>query len=326
MSTSHFVPFALHKLATPVDLTPEDLRKRNLWMLGRVLNMRTTVAFTGAGLSVPYKMPTWKGLTVTCVNETLARLKTELDPNSSDGSPASELTGAKLRPFFRRLTEYQAKLATESTPGFPVTADDIRETAQRLAELSASGDMETIASGLASVTKMLAEQEESLKQAANRRSPLASDELLLILGECQKALEIVENKPSDECTLFHKGIADQVKTIKERPTEGADAVAALLRLPIRRFVTSNYDRVLETRLEEIRHVSFKKVTQIQPDGLQPPKHERSFTQDRKYTAELALFTLARVSSTDDMVFHCHGSIDQTWVRSIPRARAASWTT
>jgi tetratricopeptide (TPR) repeat protein len=83
-----------------------------------------------------------------------------------------------------------------------------------------------------------------------------------------------------------------------RPPEGPAQVEpnphrSLLRLPIHRFVTTNYDveieRALAAERPESRHLSF---TQKQDD-------------------QLALFALAGVPVTKDkdMVFHCHGRFD-----------------
>ena len=53
------VGFGAHKLELKPGASREDRIRRTRDMLSRVLNLRTTVAFVGAGCSVPLGYPTW---------------------------------------------------------------------------------------------------------------------------------------------------------------------------------------------------------------------------------------------------------------------------
>jgi tetratricopeptide (TPR) repeat protein len=69
---------------------------------------------------------------------------------------------------------------------------------------------------------------------------------------------------------------------------------ALLGLPIYRFITTNYDLEIENALAKKRRI----------------EHPRSFTQKPQSYDQLALFALAEVEEARNLVFHCHGRIDQ----------------
>src|ERR1700687_1545569 len=53
------VGFGAHKIELKPGATREERFHRSRAMLSRVLNLRTTVAFVGAGCSVPLGYPTW---------------------------------------------------------------------------------------------------------------------------------------------------------------------------------------------------------------------------------------------------------------------------
>lgn len=72
----------------------------------------------------------------------------------------------------------------------------------------------------------------------------------------------------------------------------------LLRLPISRFITSNYDVEMEKAIHECRLIT--SVDKGTPAWLR----KTSFTQADKH--RLALFVLAGVRDADHLVFHCHG--------------------
>ena len=81
-------------------------------------------------------------------------------------------------------------------------------------------------------------------------------------------------------------------------------------LPIRRFVTSNYDSEIEKSMMEKRG--------IREEDL------RTFTQQPKHFNHLALFALSRVEDANNMVFHCHGSYRDQSSMVITEADYQSW--
>ncbi|HEX6100596.1 MAG TPA: SIR2 family protein [Thermoanaerobaculia bacterium] len=128
------------------------------------------------------------------------------------------------------------------------------------------------------------------------RAPAPSTpDMLFHLGLCQRigndlAREHGAPNPYDDYLRVTFGRPDTV----ERPVDPENNPHhALLELPIKRFVTTNYDVELELALST-RHA-----------GLRP----RSFTQRSEHYDELAAFALAHIPGTENMVFHCHGRYD-----------------
>ena len=74
-----------------------------------------------------------------------------------------------------------------------------------------------------------------------------------------------------------------------------EPLPALLDLPLRRFITTNYDEELERALKE-RH------------GESGYEDSKSFAQDD--TEKLAKFAVALARSNRNMVFHCHGLLPE----------------
>jgi hypothetical protein len=89
---------------------------------------------------------------------------------------------------------------------------------------------------------------------------------------------------------------------------------ALLELPIRRFITTNYDLEIERAILLKRNSSHPwrtgKKGDASIDDIIKWTEGKSFSQGKKYCDELAKFPLARYEGNQDMVFHCHGRIDE----------------
>jgi len=84
--------------------------------------------------------------------------------------------------------------------------------------------------------------------------------------------------------------------------------AALVRLPIRRFVTTNYDCSIEQALAAERSIPWESFG---IDGCDSAvRMPLSFTQQPRYREQLALFALAGTEKNSNMVFHCHGRFDE----------------
>src|SRR6185503_11326406 len=82
-------------------------------------------------------------------------------------------------------------------------------------------------------------------------------------------------------------------------------LAALLDLPLYRFVTTNYDHEIERALMVRRGIPEEEFGLSGSSSRQP----RSFTQKSENCNQLALFALAEVEEARNLVFHCHGRID-----------------
>ncbi|HEU0015981.1 MAG TPA: SIR2 family protein [Longimicrobium sp.] len=117
---------------------------------------------------------------------------------------------------------------------------------------------------------------------------LLSRDLIFYLGFCQSLLQ----GAGDE---FHELIAGRIAAAsrlagRRRPGDH-NPHRALLRLPIDRFITSNYDCELEAALRAFR-------------GCAEP---HSFTQEPEDYGSVAGFALAGMPRSCEWVFHCHGT-------------------
>ncbi len=128
---------------------------------------------------------------------------------------------------------------------------------------------------------------------------VSPQQLAFILGVCQRTLQSSPNQDS-----YYKFL-DSIFCPHPYPPNVVNPYHALLDLPIRRFVTSNYDEETERALSDKRNIPPDEFTLRGEAGFSKRKH-RAFTQQPKHYDQLALFSLSRVDATNDMVFHCHG--------------------
>ncbi|HEV7737060.1 MAG TPA: SIR2 family protein, partial [Chlamydiales bacterium] len=89
---------------------------------------------------------------------------------------------------------------------------------------------------------------------------------------------------------------------------------ALLKLPIKRFITTNYDLEIERGILIKKHASYSlqvgEIGNASTQNIIEWTKGKSFSQSENYCDELAKFPLARFDGNEDMVFHCHGRIDE----------------
>ncbi|HEX7183219.1 MAG TPA: SIR2 family protein [Thermoanaerobaculia bacterium] len=146
---------------------------------------------------------------------------------------------------------------------------------------------------------------ESLQRGAqSMKGRLQENALMFVIGACKSALE--QNKlDAAYHALFKKHFA-------EGPCcPVVDLFAALLNLPIRRFVTTNYDCEIERALSRCRQGEVTEedfgLASFQSSGDR--RYPLSFTPKTDSLGQLALFALAGVRGNENMVFHCHGRFD-----------------
>lgn len=131
-----------------------------------------------------------------------------------------------------------------------------------------------------------------------------ANRLMYYIGVCQDAVR--RNRRLAE------SYADSIRALFQRRIlpKAPNPCRELVRLPIYRFVTTNYDVEIEQALHEDkeRRVPFDLF------GIDKPPAERalplSFTQAMRNTELLTRFSLARDNDNRNMVFHCHGRFDQ----------------
>lgn len=150
---------------------------------------------------------------------------------------------------------------------------------------------------------------EELQRIEDCRRELATKEqqsanrLMYFIGVCQNA--VLRNP------RLKKPYADSIRKLfaqRDLPPEAPNPCSQLVRLPIYRFVTTNYDVEIERALSKERDVLFDRfgIDIPLPEGALP----LSFTQAMQDTELLTRFSLARDTDNRNMVFHCHGRFDQ----------------
>lgn len=156
------------------------------------------------------------------------------------------------------------------------------------------------------------QRERLLRFQARLSSPdvVDSRELMFIVGVCKRlfAGRRAEDSP------YRQYLAERFKPSDPPPEVEHDLHQALLRLPIERFVTTNYDCEIERALHAARGVPIEEFGLPSVGGSSSGSGSRlSFTQRPENSDRLALFALARVGDhlpeAKNMVFHCHGRFD-----------------
>lgn len=108
-------------------------------------------------------------------------------------------------------------------------------------------------------------------------------------------------------------VADKRITYKNKLDAKHNPYVALLEMPIRRFITTNYDLEIERAIlikKNVRRTwSGGKKGEASIEEIVEWSEQNSFYQDVQFCDQLARFPLARYDGNQHMVFHCHGRID-----------------
>jgi tetratricopeptide (TPR) repeat protein len=209
----------------------QNIELYNKQLLCRALASQTTIAFAGAGMSLPHGLPLW-----------------------------GELYQLMFDHFEKEVNNNLKQLA---------------KPLRVLADLNA---------------KNKARREAAKK--AGRHSDIDLPSAFQLLQSSLDAPGSPTNRTSQaqNRTKFTAVLENIIKDVKDLKPHN-DPYLALLELPIRRFITANYDTQLEKAIEKVRGKDF----------------DRSFTQ--KDQTKLPRFSLALAPGNHYMVFHCHGSIE-----------------
>jgi len=231
------VGFGAERIKLPLTASREEVIEQRMGMLARCLNMRTTVAFIGAGCSRPFGYPDWNGFARDAVTNMYSVLAS------------------------RTETKYTA-------------------LAQRFAQIVAR---------------------------ASGPPPPSSDDLLAALGYCQKiSRELAEDGGGDPYQEFLKKTFNG-KSIHRPIDDEVNPYIALLKLPIYRIITTNYDQEIEETLGSKSSPEERKRYGL--DGGSDSASRLSFTQTGDYINQLCEFPFER-REKPAMVFHCHGRHDE----------------
>jgi tetratricopeptide (TPR) repeat protein len=186
----------------------------------------------------------------------------------------------------------------------PLGYPNWRQLATEIVDLS----LEAVRAGVRDTTaEGTLERLLGFRQRLEPPARVGSDELTFFIGVCKRVLED---------TPAGRGRIGQYLGQRFAPRQRAPSGVphsphrALLGLPIRRFVTTNYDCELERALAEVRRVPWEEFGIPEGNGRSrlagPP---RSFSQRPENCDQQALFALARVAAAENLVFHCHGRYD-----------------
>jgi len=135
--------------------------------------------------------------------------------------------------------------------------------------------------------------------------PPKSDELMFFIGACKRMIE-----GTGATCLCDQKLNELFRPGERVPAQGPNPHRSLLRLPITRFATTNYDCEIERALSSRYGIDWTRFgISASSDRVDGGEKFLSFTQRAENCDQLALFALARLESVDHMVFHCHGRFD-----------------
>jgi tetratricopeptide (TPR) repeat protein len=255
-----------------------DLQQaRHKEMLYRALNLGTTVAFLGAGCSLDFGLPDWANFASAAVLVAWANLADARDGANKQRTRYQE----KVIEFAHELTiddktttDIQAKL-----PDYDLKIDTFLATARERFE-------------------------KNNKDNQWPREKASGDQLRFILGACKQICNWCDSKaqPAKKDSFLRFLSSFFVKELTELDwTNNKDGVhRRLLALPFHRFITSNYDLILEQFLA--RNLGKPLTKEKVEEFLQ----EKSFAQVQRGSEKLARFAAGMTDNSRNMIFHCHG--------------------
>ena len=131
-------------------------------------------------------------------------------------------------------------------------------------------------------------------------SAVSSTTKMYIISNCQK---ILSEKNGDD---FENFLYKNIGNLDSINREYLNPFRQLVKLPIFRFITTNYDTEIEQALIDERRVE---VSKFGIGSGNQHKNQLSFTQAPAFLEQHARFFLTREKSNRNMVFHVHGRWD-----------------
>ncbi|HSK74882.1 MAG TPA: SIR2 family protein [Thermoanaerobaculia bacterium] len=173
------------------------------------------------------------------------------------------------------------------------------------------GLVEAIAAALLTLppkerTRREIERFNGFRDSLGAPGPVSSDSLMFYISASQQVLETETWQKNP----YHEYVKNLFAP-RSTPTGDGNPCDVLLRLPIRRFITTNYDCEVEQALSRVRSVQpWKLGLRPWPEDEAPNEAYLSFTQEEEFASRHITFALARGSNNQNMVFHCHGRYDR----------------
>src|SRR6266567_1642293 len=318
------IPCSVLRCRRGVPVSYEQRQKRSKEMLYRALNLRTVVGFIGSGCSVNAGMPDWQDLareavilgwvTLQGVIKQDDARKKDYEEQLTRFAHTLQLGQRDLLRFAFEWGKQNSKLKerdpnTAGVPGHKKRFEDLKGLAKKLKIELSDIDGEKLENALKGGRAYLLQE---------RHTPvdISGDRLRFILGVCKRICvwsEFRRDAMRPEThgmtpTVFSNWLAER---FRGNPANATKVHENLFELPIHRFITSNYDTVLESILTW-KHAqteeTFKKFTQKK--GFKDLRAEflraKAFTQKDHDSDKLARFAAGVSQDSRNMVFHCHG--------------------
>lgn len=314
-------------------------------LLCAFLNMKTVVAFIGAGTSIPLGHPSWGGF----AKDIFELLRITLQVKDSEKSIAEQLCAISIKsgtkPADKNLTQIKKAFSPRNSPLFQeeYSDDDSIEDRRKKKKL----EKDTINSYLESLAELIkknyGESKNKLKHISeNYKDNLKNFERLqkyldhkkskeldfqTIFCECERMLCSVSEWESKKYSPFFRILVQSYFEIKRKKTtakykaeekigdlksKNFNPYLALLELPIKKFATFNYDLEIERAIIYKKNKSSKIYNENSSfEQIIKESEGKSFSQEKYYCPQLAKFSISRFDDSNDMVFHCHGRVDDT---------------
>lgn len=301
----------LGELVNPLDFEQnfEDRQKHIESLLCKSLNMKSVVAFIGAGLSIPIGYPSWTQF----AKDTFELLDITLSPKGDNclafklfdqGRAGINDQKNNFKKVFRKAADndidrYIGILKSLLKDGYQNNQDDLKK-----------------------VSEIYHNNKQDFDRFKNYLDEKKSKEIdfQTLFTECERFLCSKEKWEELRQAKFFRILVksyfqfkryfasaykeSELKDINKNP------YLAILDLPIKKFATFNYDLELERAIlsknKNDAEIYDKDTT---CEAIIKKSKERSFTQNKIYCDNLVKFSVSRFEEANNLVFHCHGRID-----------------
>ena len=223
----------------------------------------------------------------------------DLPPTASREDVIEQRMGMLARCLNMRTTVAFIGSGCSRPFGYPGWSEFARDTVTEMHSIVTSRSETKFAS--------LAPQLAQIAIRINESPPPSTDELMAALGYCQKISEEIERDGGG--TPYKEFLKKTFSGhgVRRSLDDDFNPYISLLKLPLYRFITTNYDQEIEEAL--CRNASPEDRKRYGLDDSSDAAIRLSFTQTQEYVSQLCEFPFER-REKPAMVFHCHGRHDE----------------